>query len=549
MFYIERILLIICCLFFSMLAAELPDPPTLDLLDPYTCIETGNPCVCDSEQAKVLTLNDILERVFCHNLSIMEQYQNIENSMGIWKQQAGRFDANVFGRWSRIYQRNPFFIQDLEDGDPPLFIDDARARLATTNLEFSLERRLRNGMLIRPSVVIQRIANNFQIPKVQTTGQVILTFELPLLRNFGYENIGAGEIAAEISYRATILMFKNETAKIIATVGKAYWQYVYSAERLTTFIKAYERTKEFLAGLEKLIAAGEVAASEIHQVITDLETRRGNVERAELDLFTAKQAILILMNVDPEYYNCYKIYEKKIPFPSDEEIAKITCTVVDRWVQYALTQRTDYIAQNLFQDAALVLVNQAINALQPELNVTVDVSSQGLKDGSGLPPYYESFSHNAKGVNIRGTVILRSPLSYVFERGVLQSRRSEYRRLQAQTLQLLNTIKSDVFTRASGVKHYRAQLAAFTIAAREAEQAVIDEIRKFQLGVSTVFDIIQLKDRALNSELSLIDARLNFANVLIELRYFSGLILHPIDLTCHVDEDELVALPNITDFY
>lgn len=513
---------------------------------PSPCLEALSPCQCLDHEPHLLTLNDIIEQTFSNNLEIVEQYQNIENSMGIWKQQAGRFDTNLFARFSRLYLRDPVFFQDFIHGKAPLFVVEDKARIAATDLELSLERRLRSGLLIRPSIHVQRLDNDFQVPRVQTTGNLQVTFELPLLRNQGYENIGAGEIAASIAYRASILIFKNEAARVIATVGKAYWQYIYTAERLRTFELAYERTKEFLIGLEKLIAAGEVAATEAHQVRTDLETRRANIERASQELFKAKQALMVLMNIDPEYYNCYKINQKPFEYPDAEEVAKINCEIVDLWIQYALTQRSDYIAYHLYQEASLVLVNQAINALEPELNVAFDIFTNGLEDGRKLAPYIESFNRHVKGVNIKGTISLSSPLCHTFERGVLQSRRSELRRLQAQTMQLLNNIKADIVSRASAIRHYREEVEALTIATREAEQAVIDEIRKFQLGASTVFDIIQLKDRALNTQLSLIEAKLNYVNVLIELRFLSGAILHPDQPTCHIDEHDLVALPRIT---
>lgn len=520
-----------------------PDSETLD--DPFPCLEALTPCACLDHKPHLLTLNDIIEQTFSNNLTIIEQYQNIENSMGVWKQQAGRFDTNLFARFSRVYLRDPIYFQDFVHGDRPDFVVEDKARIASTEMEFSLERRLRSGLLVRPSVRVERLDDDFQVPRVQSFGELQLTFELPLLRDQGYENIGAGEIAASISYRASILIFKNEAARVIATVGKAYWQYIYTAERLRTYEEAYERTKEFLIGLEKLIAAGEVAATEIHQVRTDLETRKANIERTSQELFSAKQALMVLMNIDPEYYNCYKINEKPFEYPDSEEVSKINCEVVDLWIQYALTQRSDYIAYHLYQEASLVLVNQAINALEPQLNVAVDISTRGTKDGRTLAPYIESFNRHAKGVNIKGTISLSSPLCHTFERGILQSRRSELRRLQVQTLQLLNNIKSDIVSRASAIKHYREEVEALTIAAKEAQQAVIDEIRKFQLGVSTVFDIIQLKDRALNTDLTLIEAKLNYINVLIELRFFSGAILHPDQPTCHIDEKDLVALPRI----
>lgn len=514
------------------------------------CLPCGllaNPCSCLDNPPQELTFNDIIERTFNNNLTIIEQYQNIENAMGLWKQEAGRFDSNISASLSREYVRKPGYFQSVKKGKPPNFVVKELNKIATTQMSVALERRLRSGLLVRPAIVAERVDNNFlfPLPERQTTGQLKLTFELPLLKNFGYENIGAGEIAASISYRASILLFKNEAARVIATLAKAYWDYIYSIKRLHTYERALARTKDFLVGLEKLIAGGEVAATEAHQVRTDLETRIANVQKAQQDVFNAKQTLMVFMNIDAEYYNCYAFEELEFSFPSPSEVESITCEIVDLWIQYALTQRSDYIAHHLLEEAAVVLVNQAINALEPSLDVALDISTQGLSTRDQLSPYIESFNKNARGVSLKGTISLSTPLCHINEQGVLQSRRADLRRFQMQTLEILNNIKADITTRASAIKHSREEVNALSIAVQEADQAVIDEIRKFQLGSSTVFDIIQLKDKALNTELFLLDAQINYIDVLIELRFFSGAILHPDEVTCHIDGDDLIALPKI----
>lgn len=498
------------------------------------CVENG--------PNEYLSLTDIIDKTFSDNLEIYNRYQEIENRMGLYKQEQGRFDTNLSARVSREYLRGPTFIQTQ---DPPLFYNDVKEKTATSELEIFLERRFRSGIFVRPSIFIQRIDDNLQVPKTQTLGQLKLTVEVPLMRNLGYEFIGAGEIAAGLIYQGTVYNFKHQTANIIATVAKAYWQYVYAKERLASFIKAFYQTQEFLEGLEKMIAAGEVAPTEIHQVITDLETRRSNINQGEQDLFRAKQTLMLLMNVDPEEYNCYGIIQKPFPYATEKELRDITCEIVDFWINYAKTQRADYLALHLFQEAATFLVNQAENNLEPELNVTFDVSTRGLKDGKGFPPYPESLASHVRGANLKGTISLNTPLCQSFDRGVLQSRRSDLRKLQAQTSDLLNNIKSDILTRASGIQRFSAEIAALTIAVKEANQAVLDEIRKFQMGVSTVFDIIQLKDRALNSEILLIDAKFNYISTVIELRFFAGLIIPIDELTSHIDEDQIVAIPDV----
>jgi len=508
-----------------------------------------------------LNLTDIVERTFNNNLTIFEESQRIENSMGLWKQESGRFDANFSSILEREYIHQPVFATciDALDSNERSF-RNVKQQNATTRLEVSLEKRLRSGVLVRPSVRLIRtdlpcpdlpdvcfFQSSFcQIPNPQTLGQVRLSLEIPLLRNQGYENIGAGEISASLEYRASILNWKQEVARVIALVTRAYWNYNYAIKRFETYERAFQQTKEFLIGLEKLIAAGEIAATEAHQVRTDLETRRSNMERSQQEIFEAKQTLMVLMNIDPERFTQFEILRSKFLYPTIPETLEITQKVEEQWIESALSHRADFLALQYSEDASLALVHQAINALEPEFNINLDVYSYGLERGRGIRPYYKAFSKHVKGVNARGSVTLVTPICQTFERGVLQSRNAELHRIQFEAMDLKNNIKSQVLNRASAIRHSAKQLKALNIATREADLAVIDEFKKFTLGVSTVFDIIQLKDRSVSADLSLIEAQYNYVNTLIELNFFMGNILPPFEDICYIVEEKIIALPPLS---
>lgn len=513
---------------------------------------------CDNEMIHELDLADIVERTFNNNLTIFEEYEKVENSLGVWKQESGRFDANFSSILEREYLRMPVFATCLKASQAnKKFYREFKQPSATTRFEASLERRLRSGVLVRPSIQLLRTdipcpvipdtcffqTSSCQAPNPQTIGQFRIAFEVPLLRGQGYENIGAGEIAASLEYRASILNWKHEIARVIALVARAYWNYIYSIKRFETYEKAFFQTRDFLEGLEKLIKAGEIAATDAHQVRTDLETRRSNMERSKQEIFDAKQNMMVIMNLDPETFSNYEILKIKYFYPTIPETLEITQLVEEQWIDSALSHRGDFLSLQFSEDAAIALVNQAMNALEPELNLNLDVYTYGLEKGRGFPPYYRSLEKHAKGINAKGSITFVSPICHTFEKGILLQRTAELRRIQFQTLDLKNTIKSQVLSHASAIRHFSKQVAALTIASKEADLAVIDEFKKFILGQSTVFDIIQLKDRSVNADLGLIETQYNYITSLIELNFFMGNIIPPFDEICHIAEEKIIALP------
>jgi outer membrane protein TolC len=492
----------------------------------------------DKEEPGV-DLPEIILRTLCHNRDIYNLYQDIQESLGKWQQTYGLYDMRLTSLYAKERLSKPIlnflFSPPFDNGFQRQYIDD---------IHFNAETRLRSGTLLRSTVDIRRLRDNLQLPYTQTDSALRFRIEVPLMRNSGYVNYGAQEIAAGYDYWASYYAARFQISQIMATVAQAYWRYIILNELMEVFRQAWMRNEKFLEDVQTMVDAGEVAETELYQILANVKNRKEQFIRTQQDVFAAKQALLLLMALDPLLERHLPIIIDKFPYPPVGVLESINEVLENTWALYALDMRDDYLATLELIQSARALLQKTYNALEPELNVGVEVGFNGKQPGRGFNPYPESLYKRVNGLNTRGEIALSMPLCYYEEMGAYRSQLAITRKREMDECILHDRILSDVIRSAEDVKHNALQRQAFLVAVKASREAVEQELFKFQHGQSNVFTIIQLDDRYVQDEVASTNQAFDYINSIITLRFNMGIILPKDDEEC-ITPELLIGLPYI----
>lgn len=512
-------------------------PYTPGVERPFYTIESRFSCNCYCKP-KVFSydLPLILETAFSQNLDIFDEDQVILGRWGQFVQQLAKFDAQfqqIIGR-----ERQSIPVHN-EFASPPTNI--GHNKIFSTDYQLSIEKLFPTGIRVRPLIHINKVNNNFLSPPRQTTGHSELVIEVPLMQGLGVENTAAEAIAAQFEYQASIFNWYFNVSKVLASVARLYWQYIFLAERIKIFDESIKRSEEFLRNLEIMVQHREIARTELQQVRADLANKREEKIKSEQDLYEAEQSLILLMALDPD--DDINIYLKKYKFPTVDEVKWIDECVIQAWIDYAFEHRGDFLSFQKDVHASRALLRQAYNLKQPKLNIRSTTGFDGLSLGKGGFP--NALSERVDGLNWREELILEIPICQSEARGLIYSRRAELSHRMIAVQRLFLQIRSNLHTLASAIQHDAAQLEETHLAAEEYYQALEDEKFKFLHGTSTVLSIIQIQDRLISTQLQENTQKFDFIEDIIKLRLESGTILNPNDCTFCLQEENLTSIPFI----
>lgn len=494
---------------------------------------------CEECASAVYDFVRIVQTAFRQNLEIFQEFENTIIAYAANQKSLGQFDYLVNG--SVYEQRRTMPQADITPfgvvTNPFLDIHEVQYG---RGMQLGAQKTLLTGVTITPNVTIDRIQDNILVPHKQTIGHAWVVVEFPLIRGRGYQNVGADVISTNLQYSASLYNFRHQMARILAGLATSYWQYQFDVARIAVLEESVNKRQEFLEKLEIMIAAGEIAITELHQVKADLASTKNLLYQTEQDLYATKQLIKVLMNIDVQ--SDISIPLAQAPLPAKEETAQLSSDVTKAWIDEALDLRGDFLAAELSEQAASALVVRAQNALKPKLNLQVEVGMRGL---SIREDYLNSLKANVRGPEVRTALVFERPICQNLERGDLYQRQAELIRAQASLYDLQNRIIAAIQTQASAIRTHTKNVEELSKAVDEQQKAVQDELFKLKEGISTVFSVIQTADLLLTAQLNKIQEEKSFINDLISLRFNMGIIV-PIDDCCfELTEASFTSLPSL----
>ena len=477
------------------------------------------PCVRAVEQPQVavpvagLSLRDALTDSLRENPAVKIQEIVIEQRSGVLDQISGTFDWNVFASVKDTQRRTPQI-------SPPALTPTDRSNNFTYN--FGVSRELRNGIIIRPHAEVL-VKDQHSLSTSSADGGIAsVNFEVlvPLLRGLGKDSTGAAEAAARGDAKVAKLLYQHSLAAQAFNTAASYWS-SRAADDSYTVQRDVERAASRLVESTKVLVDSRIfPPAFLLQAEANFREKRTVRINAELDARSARFSLGQALGLPPE-----QIAQTPAPTDSFPPVAELGSLTTDEartpMIRRALASRMDYLATVQSIVPLNILARQAVIDLKPRINLTLNAGYQGLSTtNDAVAPLRERVT----GSNGSVGVALDWPFSNSYQRGLLRERRANIAQVEAQAVQLSQSIASDVLLALEQVRLRADAVRSAKDTVDLSSRALAAQYAQLKTGDGTILDVLSLENLSSGARIRYINAHASYAIALAQLRFALGAI-------------------------
>jgi outer membrane protein TolC len=376
--------------------------------------------------------------------------------------------------------------------------------------------------------------NEFSFNNPTLTSNLSFTVTQPLLNGRGSVN-RTGILVAQNNYEGSQEQFRAQLEQILLQTYQNYWGLLLQIETLRVREDALELAQSQLSRNRIQVEIGTLAPIETVQSERQVENARLALiqqQNAVADQEDALKQILNLEAVRPDALELRLVPTSELEYstaPIDLEAA--IATAIDRDPQLRQIR--------LGLDSDRLNLKQARNAQLPQLNLSAGLNLNGragdrllrAPDGSILEIQQSGFSQalaqimsgdfNTWNVGVTVQMPIRN---YSADANYARASINERQRivtLEQRRQQVVFDVRRTARSIESGVR----QVETAQIATGLSERQLQAEQRKFEVGTSTNFQVLQFQDQLRNARLSEINAIFTFLNSRAQFELAKGTML------------------------
>ncbi len=340
----------------------------------------------------------------------------------------------------------------------------------------------------------------------QYTSRVEVNLTQPLLKNFGISTNKKDIYIAQNNLEISEFEFKSKVIDIITEAENTYWDLVFTQEDLKVKRQSVHRAQDLERRIRAQVKVGTLAPIEILQAQSEVASREEAVLISEKAIADTEDQLKNIMNIS---FSSPEGNKKFIPRdPPEFTIGKKI--ILDAAISDAMENRPDYLSRKKELDNQNITVKFNENQLWPSLDL---VGTFGLNGLSGTANAFTQL-----GTGTTQTSRFGGPLSQsvedVFsgtykswEVGLLfnyplgnRAAKSQLAASKLSAAQLLLGIKDleksivvEVREAARQILTDIKRVHAARVARRLAEEKLSAEEKKFAVGLSTSFEVLEFQ--------------------------------------------------------
>lgn len=436
----------------------------------------------------------------------------------------------------QVQQLNPAIIgtfERIERGvfDPELFAELAYGESTASEIDrgtgqqFSVDdtetsalagirQRLPSGTDVELSVGQNRDISN-RAPE-QQDARLGLTVTQQLLRGAGPAVNFARLEQAKLDTTASRFVLRGFAEALLAEVETTYWRYVLAAERITIFERSRDIALTQLDVVEKRVAVGALARTELAAPRAEVARREQALIDARSDLAAQRLRLLRLIDATPDGEHARDIRVTTRPQLETQPLDDLR-----EHILLARSARSDLAEARLRyeQDRLETIVTR--NGVLPRLEVFAALGKTGYADtlaGSLRELDDQTYDLN---VGIRLSYLLGNDAAQARNQAAYASRQQS----AAAIHNLEQLVEMDVYLAANELTRARQQIAASATTRSLQEETVRAEQERFEVGVSTTLQVAQAQRDLLETQIAEVEAVVAYRLALIELYLAEGSLL------------------------
>lgn len=355
------------------------------------------------------------------------------------------------------------------------------------------------------------VSNSFD----NSSGSVGVKLTQPLLKNFWIDNTRLQILVAKTQLKISEQGLRNQIITIVTAVENAYYELIYARENVQVQEQALALSQQLLADDKSRVAIGTVASADgtLQQDEAQVAQSRANLIAAQNTLSTDENTLKNLLTDNYSQWHTLPI----VPTETLEATRQFL-DVQDSWSK-GMELRPD------LQQAKLNLEQQGIqlkydrNQLFPEVDL---IGSYGF-NGEGSE-YNDTFQQINQGnrpfYSYGGQITI--PLSNAKARNQLKAGKATEKQLLLKLKQLEQNVMVQIDNAVKAAQSAWESVDATKQARIYAEAALEAEQKKYAVGKSTTFTVLQLQNNLTTARSQEIRALANYNQALANLAAAEG---------------------------
>ena len=384
----------------------------------------------------------------------------------------------------------------------------------------------------------QKVNSAFYSLNPYTTADIDLTVTQNLLNGFGRAVNTRNIKVQKNQLKVTDLQFKQQVITTVTAALNVYWDLVSFTEDLKARRAALETAKQLLDNNQKQVQIGTLAEIE--------------VTRAQAQLFTAQQDELIsqtnllqqetiLKNVlsragvaTTDLANVHIMPIDSFSIPEKDNIRP-----VEELVAAALNSRVEIESDKINLDSNKINLVGIKSSLKPTLQAFGELTNNGLSGDAtafavaqgGVPVFAGGFGSALGQIfrrnypNYSAGFSLNIPLRNRAAQSDYATSMLELRQNELNLQKQINQVRVDVQNAVIGIQQARARYVAAVQARKLSQQTFDGDKRKYELGASTAYQVVQNQRDLASAQSSEVQAMANYSHARIALDQAIGATL------------------------
>jgi outer membrane protein TolC len=468
-----------------------------------------------------LSLKDVIAHTLKNNVAIaVQEFQSqIRKKEIITKESV--FDPTLSAEAKANQDRN---LLASAFADPP------KSNVNTQRLDLSLNQKFKTGTEYELRFENSRTETNSAFaglnPQYTTRFEVNLT--QPLLKNFGWDINKSDIYIANNNLDISDFEFKNKVIEVITDAENVYWDLVFSREDLKVQQKSVERAQDLERRVKAQVEVGTLAPLEILQAKSEVASREEAVIQAHKLIQDNQDNLKNILNISFDSPEGLKEIQ---PLDSPKFFVDVPVPLKES-ILTALKKRPDYLAKKKELSNKHIQVKFNENQLYPTLDLVASFGLNGISGDAqavGIPtprtsPFGGNFGRGQERTfsgdasTWEGGFLFKYPLGNRDAKSRLAVSKLETAQILMRIKDLEKTIVVEVREAARLINTNKKRVQAARVARKLAEEKLSAEEKKFEVGLSTSFNVLEFQTDLAEEQSKELQAVIDFNKSKIKLR-------------------------------
>ena len=487
----------------------------------------------------VLSLKDAIIRTLSNNISIQVESFNNKVKKESVAESLSEFDATLGLELSTGRK-----TQQLASA----FSSPNRMENDNDNWDLSLSQKLITGANYQFDFTNNRNKTNSETaglnPSYRSEFQLSLT--QPLLKNFGIDlnksNVHIANNKVDISENE----FKTKVIAVVSEIENTYWDFVFSLKNLEVKQKSLERAKDLQRLVKSQVLVGTLAPIETLQAESEVASREEFLLTAQDAIEDNQDKLKNILNI--EFLSSEGLRPIYPSTPANIIIEEID---IKESMKMALANRPDYLGKKKDLENKDILVKYQENQIYPSVDLVGSMGLNGLS-GEAITIAAGTFQGTSAFGGSYGNSLTDSlstnyydweigvkfsyPLGNRAAKSKLSTSRLEKAQLILDIKDLEREIILDIREAVRQLKTDFKRIKAATVAKQLAEEKLKAEEKKFEVGLSTSFNVLEFQEDLAEAQSNEIKTILDYKQSRIRFRRSTASTLKYHDVTLSAKE-------------